>query len=45
MPSPRIPRHISDFPTAAAARAQARMFAQLAREARARAALDTYTAR
>ena len=37
MPSPRIPRHISDFPTVTAARSQARMFAQLARECRQRA--------
>ncbi len=37
MPSPRIPRHISDFPTVTAARTQARMFAQLAKECRQRA--------
>ena len=37
MPSPRIPRHISDSPTAAAARDQARMFARLAKKCRNRA--------
>lgn len=37
MPSPRIPRHISDFPNVTAARTQARLFAQLARECRQRA--------
>lgn len=40
MPSPRIPRHIDDFPTATAARSQARMFAQLAKECRTRAPAD-----